>query len=252
MEKALVVSIHDVSPFTRPDCERMLADLQSARIATLSLLVIPDHHGRGHFLADAGFCQWLRELEAAGNEIVIHGFTHQRARMAGESLADQAMTRFYTRDEGEFFDIAENQAAELIARAQRDFTSAGLSPVGFIAPAWLLSEGGERAARAAGCAYTTRLGTVTDFRRDQTHKSQSLVYSVPSAWRRAASLAWNPLLARHLRDHPLMRLGLHPPDIRHSRIWRQILRLTRTAAAERKVTTYAGWLHTSQVHARIT
>lgn len=242
MEKALVVSLHDVSPLTRADCERMLADLRVAGVPRVSLLVIPDHHGRGHFFDDAPFCAWLRGLEADGSEVVIHGYTHRRERKPGESVSQKAMTRFYTRDEGEFYDIGEKEAAELIARAQKEFAQAGLSPVGFIAPAWLLSAAGERAARAAGCRYTTRLGTVTDFTRGETHASQSLVYSVPSAWRRTASLGWNALLLHRLRANPLLRLGLHPPDLHHPRIWRQILALTKKAAAQRTPTTYARWL----------
>ena len=58
----------------------MLAELARVGVARTSLLVIPDHHHRGHMLADAGFCRWLEGLAAQGHELVIHGYYHQRAR----------------------------------------------------------------------------------------------------------------------------------------------------------------------------
>ena len=244
--KSLVVSIHDVSPLTREAADAMLRELRALGVEKTSLLVIANHHHRGHFLDDVDFCEWLRAQEKCGDEIVIHGYYHLRERKRGETLWQKGMTRIYTRDEGEFFDISEAEAAEKIALAQREFAQAGFAPRGFIAPAWLLSEAGERAARAANFEYTTRLATVSDFRTGEIHASQSMVYSVSSAWRRAASLAWNAQLYRRLRENPLLRIGLHPPDYAQPKIWRQILRYVALALKERAPTTYGEWISVSR------
>lgn len=240
--QTLVVSIHDVSPRTFPDSVEMLDCLRRLGVKRTSLLVVPDHHRRGHFLEDAQFCQWLREQAAAGHEIVAHGYCHERARRPAERTCDKWVTRVYTSGEGEFYDIEEQEAARLLGRARADFAQAGLHPEGFIAPAWLLSAAAERALCAQGWLYTTRLGSVQHLPSGQRFASQSLVWSVRQAWRRAVSLGWNALLFRRLLANPLLRIGVHPPDLHHPAIWRQICALTARALANREATTYAAWV----------
>ena len=125
--------------------------------------------------------------------------------------------------------------------AREDFAKLGLSPTGFIAPAWLLSRPAEEALRDLGFAYTTRLGSVLNLARNTTFHSQSLVYSVRTHWRRTVSLGWNAFLYRRLRRAPLMRVGIHPPDLSHPSIWRQIKNHRARALEERGPMTYHDW-----------
>ncbi|HEX8371666.1 MAG TPA: polysaccharide deacetylase family protein [Chthoniobacterales bacterium] len=239
--QSLIVSLHDVSPHTLDASRQILHDLRSAGVEKTSLLVVPDHHHRGHFLADATFCNWLREQQQAGHEIVTHGYFHQRERTNKESPRDKMITRLYTADEGEFYDINETEALEKMHRAQAEFATLDMHPEGFIAPAWLLSAAGECAARQAGFRYTTTLGEIRDFQKGSTHTSQSLVYSVRSAWRRVVSLAWNRSLLSRLRENSVVRFGIHPPDWKYASIRHEILNLVRHLAARRQVETYAEW-----------
>lgn len=247
--KSLVVSLHDASPHTRAACEQIVAELASLGVHATSLLVVPDHHHRGHFLKDAAFCEWLRDLSRKGHEPVIHGYYHQRSRRDAESLFAKMTTRIYTADEGEFYDIARSEAARLIAKAREEFRSIGLEPRGFIAPAWLLSREGEAAARELGLDYTTRLGGVLELQRSLTHDSQSLVWSVRSAWRRVVSLAWNGLLFQRLKSAPLLRVAIHPVDLQHGEIWRQIRQLVAQALQTREPLTYERWLTATRENA---
>jgi hypothetical protein len=240
--RSLVVSLHDVSPHTHRQCEAILSDLAALGVSQCSLLVVPDHHARGHFLEDAPFCAWLRELAQAGHEIVIHGYFHQRTRREDESLAQRLTTRVYTADEGEFYDLDRSTATALVEKARGEFAAANLSPTGFIAPAWLLSDEAAAALRSCGLSYTTLLGSVVDLQTGIRHKSQSLVWSVRSRWRRVTSLAWNGLLFRALARRPLLRISVHPVDIEHRRIWRQITRLIARALEDRQPLTYERWL----------
>lgn len=240
--RSLVVSLHDVSPRTRPECAVILGELAALGVPRVSLLVIPDHHHRGHILADAEFGAWLREQAAAGHEVVMHGYFHQRARRAGESARAKFTTRLYTADEGEFYDLDRASAAALVAQARADFAQLGLAPTGFIAPAWLLSDEAEAALRDLRIEYTTRLGSVLDLPTGATHRSLSLVWSVRSAWRRAVSRAWNALLFHRLTAQPLLRIAIHPVDLQHPKIWRQIRQLITQALADRDPLTYQAWL----------
>ena len=240
-EPSLVVSLHDVSPLTRPIYEPMLAELRGLGIEHCSLLVIPDHHRRGHMLADVAFCRWLETLARQGHEIVAHGYYHQRAPRPAETWRQRLMTRVYTQGEGEFYDLSKDEAAELLARAKADFGQLDAPPpTGFIAPAWLLSGPAREAVREAGFCYTTFLTGVETFAPDDGGfiPARSLVYSPRNRWRRVCSLAYNAGLARWQANAPLMRLGLHPPDYQHANLWQQVRRIAVKAASARRVETY--------------
>ena len=153
------------------------------------------------------------------------------------------VTRFYTQNEGEFYDLDAESALEAVSKAQAEFSELGLHPTGFIAPAWLLSLPAEEALRRAGCGYTTRIGNVLNLRTGARHDSQSMVYSVRNTWRRVVSLAWNAFLFRRLRDNPLLRVGIHPPDFEQRAIWGQIRQSISCALVDRKPLTYEKWVH---------
>jgi predicted deacetylase len=240
--RALVVSLHDVSPRTHADCERILSELAALGVGKTSLLVIPDHHHRAHVLADPAFCAWIAEKERLGHEIVTHGYFHRRDRREGESAMQKLTTRIYTADEGEFYDLDRATARDLVARGNNDLREAGAEPHGFIAPAWLLSTAAGEALHELGVEYTTTLGTVRDIQRERTWTTQSLVWSVRSGWRRAVSLAWNASLFHRLRDNSLLRISIHPVDLAHRAIWKQIRLLTQRAVADRQPLTYHEWL----------
>jgi len=240
--RVLAVSIHDVSPWTRAAVEPMLSDLAAAGVGVTSLLVVPDHHHRGSVGADEEFLAWLRALQAAGHEIVLHGFYHRREPAAGEGGMSRLVTEHYTAGEGEFYDLGYDEARRRMDEGRSMLTAAGLEVRGFIAPAWLLGAEAERAARDLGFAYTTRLGGVLDLRSGAWTASQSLVWSVRSGWRRTVSLGWNAYLAARLRKNPLARLGLHPPDWRYDKIRAQALRLAGEGARDRAVERYRDWV----------
>lgn len=243
----LVVSVHDVAPATRVKAEKILSEIGRRGVRVCSLLVVPDYHHHGASIADRDFVRWLRDLESAGHEIVIHGYFHERPRQPNESIGAKVITRTYTSGEGEFYDLGYEEALRRINRAKEEFTGAGLRPRGFIAPAWLLSAEAERAAADAEMEYTTRLTSVRDLRSGDTVSSRSLVYSVRNSWRRSASLAWNGALARLLGGSRLLRLSLHPPDVEHDAVWKQIITLVERFSESRRPTTYRDWIAEQRV-----
>ncbi len=240
--RSLVVSVHDVAPETEAATIEILEQLKRVGIAVTSLLVVPDYHHAGKTIDDARFISRLRDLEADGHEIVIHGYYHERPRRDGERMRDKFLTRVYTAGEGEFFDLPYTEASRRISLARDEFRAAKLSPVGFIAPAWLLGDEAERAASDAGMQYTTRIGSILDFVTAEVEPARSLVYSTRAKWRQAASLTWNAALARAAEMRGLVRLSIHPPDFTVPEIRAQIVRLARRFINTRTATTYRDWI----------
>jgi len=238
----LVVSIHDVAPSTQAIVDKMVSEFARQGVQTCSLLVVPDYHHQGASMENRQFVSWLRGLEAQGYEAVIHGYFHERPRHRRETVRDRFVTRVYTQNEGEFYDLQYDEALHRITRARDEFRGAGLNPRGFVAPAWLLSTEAEQAARDCEIEYTNRLRTVRDLRSGEDFSSRSLVYSVRNRWRRLTSLAWNALLARLLSGRPLVRLSVHPPDYNHSAVWRQIIDFLAGMRDSRTATTYQDWI----------
>jgi predicted deacetylase len=237
-----VVSLHDVAPSTQVVAKKIISELSHRGVRVCSLLVVPDYHHQDAAMKDRQFVSWLRDLESAGHEIVIHGYFHERPRGQDETLPEKFLTRFYTNDEGELYDLGYEEAFRRITAARDEFLANGLTPRGFVAPAWLLGKEGERAARDAELEYTTRLRTVRDLRSGEDFPARSLVYSVRSNWRRSVSLIWNAALLQFLKSAPLLRLSIHPPDYSYRTIWRQIVDLIDAVDGMRTPTTYRDWI----------
>ena len=236
--KSLVVSLHDVSPLTQTLCEEILAQLLHLGIEQTSLLVIPNHHQRAPIRENSRFRSWLTRKIEAGHEPVLHGYFHQRKKQNDDSLWGKLATEIYTAGEGEFFDLSTEEASIRVQRGLEDLAFLPRKVVGFIAPAWLLGANAEIAIRKLGFLYTTRLGWVQTFGGGADIPSQSLVWSTRARWRAVTSLAWNRCLALRLARAPLVRIGIHPPDLQHPRVWEQIRRLAAATSHRRKCVSY--------------
>jgi predicted deacetylase len=239
---SVVVSVHDVAPCTQQITSMIISELSGHGVRVCSVLVVPDYHHEGPFAKHSEFVRWLRALEADGNEIVIHGYFHERPAQTKETLRDQFVTRFYTQNEGEFYDLSYDEALRRITTARDEFRALGLKPRGFIAPAWLLGNEAEQAVRDAELEYTTRLRTVRDLRSKSTFPARTLVYSVHNNWRRALSRSWNAALFRLMKTKPLLRISIHPADYSQRTIWKQILGFIAAIKGARTATTYQDWI----------
>ena len=239
---SLVVSLHDVAPPTQQIATTIISELGRHGVPVCSLLVVPDYHHEGLFARRREFVTWLRGLEADGHEIVIHGYFHERLPQTKETLRDKFVTRFYTRNEGEFYDLGYEEALRRVTTARDEFRAHGLKPRGFIAPAWLLGDEAERAVCDAQLEYTTRLRNVCDLRSGIIFPARTLVYSVHNSWRRALSRNWNAALFCLLKTKSLLRISIHPPDYSQPAIWKQILGFIEATKNARTATTYQDWI----------
>lgn len=136
--RSLVVSIHDVAPATRGECDALR---RLVRHVPVSLLAVPRYHGRRW---DAATTDWLRALARDGDEHVVHCLVHQDAR--GRDGAE-----FGRRDSlGDTIDRVSFAVAEVRAR--------GVHPAGFVAPAYAHPGALERALRTSGLRWWATRG----------------------------------------------------------------------------------------------
>jgi predicted deacetylase len=232
------VALHDVAPSTQARCERLIADVQFLGDLRFTLLVVPRYH---HQPVTAAFERWIEKRLRAGDELVMHGFTHLDEAAPGHAL-DHVRRRWYTAGEGEFAALDRTAAEERLRAGREWFARRGWPLRGFVAPAWLLGAGGWHALAAQPFEYTCTLRHLVVIEPDRTTlvalEAWSIVYSTRAAWRRQASRLWNSAVARRQRHRRWMRFELHPGDADHRAIRAAALRTIGNAfdAAREPVT----------------
>ena len=210
------VSIHDVSPASRDEVEEALS-LCGAAGARPALLVVPNFHGRAPLLDDAPFCARLRELQARGHEIVLHGLTHQcGARVVRQSgpgrLSWLLAQRLMSNGEAEMADLGPDEGRARIDEGERVLRAAGLRVDGFVAPAWSMPAWLLPALAERGVRFTEDHLRVYDPAGGRGRPSVVLNWATRSPARLVSTLAWCAL-AKHARTWLPARIAIHPADL---------------------------------------
>jgi uncharacterized protein len=212
--RLLLASVHDVSPRFEGEVDRLI-DLLAPHVGTrLAMLVVPNHWGDAPIVPGSAFASRLRSWAEQGIEMFLHGFTHRdEAEYSG--AADRMRARFMTASEGEFLGLSRAEAAARIKDGRVLIESVIGRPIdGFVAPAWLYGDGAREALKQSAIPLA---------------EDHLRVWSPATG----AELAWGPVItwasrtrfrllsslaaAAVLRHAPLqvLRIGVHPPDVRH-------------------------------------
>lgn len=245
----LCVSIHDVAPATWDECARLAQALRSVGDIPLSWLVVPHYHKQaqehrqerehGHERDDRPMRAGLDAASARGDELVLHGYTHLDTERPAASMRERYLRGVYTRSEGEFSALSAAEARRRIALGLEWFRARGWESPGFVAPAWLLGQGAWEVLPEFGFSYTTTFTRFHLLQEGTSVFSPSLVYTARNRAGRALSPVAGSLAARLLARAPLMRLSLHPPDVRHPRLVAHAQRLVERLLASHTAVTKA-------------
>jgi len=239
--RLLLASIHDVSPRFENDVEALLDLLRPHVGRRLAMLVVPNHWGDAPIIAGSPFAAKLRGWADAGTEMFLHGFYH-RDEKPHRSTSDQLRARFMTAGEGEFLGLSRNEAAGRVEEGRRLLEDITGRPIaGFVAPAWLYGRG------ALEALADQRIPIAEDHTRVWSPASGAeLAHGPVITWasRTRVRLASSLAAASLLRHVPLkaLRIGVHPPDIRHPAIVRSIEATFRSAARRRTAARYSDLL----------
>lgn len=209
----LLVSIHDVTPALRAECETLWAMCRDQGV-TPALLVVPNWHGGSPLAGDPSFVDWLHGRVADGAELFLHGERHDEVGLP-RSLGDAWRAFGRTAMEGEFLTLDEGPAYERMARGAELLRGLGLSPIGFIPPAWLSRAGSWEAARRLDLRVGEDHRHVILVREGQWRPVPNLCWSGRTPVRAIVSRAVVARQARRLASGELARVVFHPADLRH-------------------------------------
>jgi uncharacterized protein len=227
--KHLIVSLHDFHPKSLTAIRGQIEFLTSLGVQNYSILVIPQYHHKKRLQDDAPSLAYLNERHAANDDLVAHGYYHDRV---GQGKGSIFWTKLYTANESEFHSISDGEVRHRLTRAQTLWAENGWQLHGFIAPAWLMPEEQDVILKRMNFTYTTRLKYFQNLRTLKKTETQSLCYSTRAQWRRNVSLRWNKwLFDRLLKTKDVIRLSLHPGDLQFEPIKLQIQSIVESALA---------------------
>jgi uncharacterized protein len=239
---AFCVVLHDVAPSTWTLYAEFIRALDQLGRVPLTLLVVPDFHRQGTIDRFPAFIKAIEQHLARGDEVVLHGYYHDDPGPLGWSSKEWFMRRLYTH-EAEFYRLAEPEALCRLKRGIDLFARLGWPVSGFVPPAWLLGNEGRQALVQCGFAYTSDIGHLIRLPDLRPEPALTLVWSARSVWRRGLSRVWNDLLLAQQHQAPLIRLGLHPVDLRHHAVYRYWLATVRHLLDMRTPMTKSAWLN---------
>lgn len=238
---AMIVSLHDVSPHTWADYRPLLAALDDLPDLRLTQLLVPDFHGHGRIDASAEFCRQMDRRVEAGDELVLHGYRHcdegPPPRTPGAFLRRRILTH-----EAEFASLDREQAARRLNEGRSLFRRCGWPLEGFVPPGWQMNETAARLVAEQGFRWTADGGALYRLPEWQRLPVPTLVWSARSAWRRGVFHAVNATRLWRWQHAPVIRLALHPVDLRHRRSFAFWLRTIRLLHGRRRVLTKGQWL----------
>lgn len=197
------------------------------------MLVVPDHWSGAPIRPGSPFATRLRRWADEGVEMMLHGFTH-RDDSNHEGSANRLRAGLMTAGEGEFLGLSRAEAADRIGRGRALVEDVIGRPIdGFVAPAWLYGEGAlEALADSAIPVAEDHLRVWSPATGRQLSRGPVITWASRSRWRLASSL----LAAAALRHAPLgvLRIGVHPPDVRHPALVNSIGKTFATALRSRR------------------
>ncbi|MFJ4155895.1 DUF2334 domain-containing protein [Pseudomonas sp. NPDC089752] len=212
--RSLMLVLHDIAPETWPDYQPFVQAVDQMGNVPMTWLVVPDFHHRNPLTRSPTFCRLLERRLARGDELALHGFYHADEGPAPRSPGEFFMRRLYTH-EGEFYGLDQAQAMQRLEAGLTLFAQQGWPVAGFVAPAWLMSQGTREALRQLPLRYTStpqHLYRLPDF---TAYDAPGLVWSARSAWRRGLSRVVCDWQRKRWQGADTLRLGLHPVDMRH-------------------------------------
>ena len=235
MMKRLLVAIHDVAPCFEERVDQ-LADMLAPLLGgpRFAMLVVPDYWERAPLAASPAFQARLRSWSDAGVEMFVHGWFHRDT--AQHSGAASFKAKHMTAGEGEFLGLSRTEAVRRMEDGRALIEDCIGRPVaGFVAPAWLYSEGAM--AALADCGFALAEDHMRVWRPDAAGsplaRGPVITWASRSTPRTLSSLGFAALARHALHGLETVRIAVHPGDVTKPSLLSSI-RTTVSAFARRR------------------
>jgi predicted deacetylase len=220
----IVVSLHDVAPATAELSRRWLELLETLGVRA-SLLVIPGRWNGQEISKSPAFVDWLHAAESRGHEIVQHGMLHTQDKNFASTSKRSRIGQLLGRGCQEFWELPYEEAFQRLIHGKSILTKCGFHATGFVAPAWMMSEGTLDALRDTGFQYTNNhthlINTQTGAKKFVVVTSQR-----PRSLLSLPGVAVTNGIAKYVESQgkPL-RIAIHPADLMSPRLREANLKL---------------------------
>jgi len=221
MNKKVLISLHDVTPYHFSRILKAEKLLTKWGVKKISFFFIPDYHQlhdkqNKQILSD--FKEWIQKKKEYTIEWALHGYYHLEdkiPRVDHKSLlqAWNLKHRFLTANEAEFLDLSSKEISNRIQKGKEFFLDYfHCDPAMFVPPAWLFNE------QLMSCLRSHHFSITEDHSGIYLLKQEKIVSAPVITWATRTSLLklisriGCPMLNRiwHFKD--LIRIAVHPLD----------------------------------------
>ena len=237
----LIPCVHDVTP---RHFERLVQIDDALRALGLAgryrMLVVPNFWFDWPLADHPKFCDWLRARADEGVEMLLHGYFHKDTT-EHEGMVARLKAQQMTASEGEFLGLSEGDARERIQKGRDEVEAVlGKSVDGFVAPAWLYSEGTHQVLKDFGFRIAEDHLKVWDPTTGKTlSRSPVISYASRTKGRIASSMAWSRIGTATMRALPVVRHAIHPHDFDVPMLEHEISRSLRSLLRRHDPAPYA-------------
>ncbi len=241
MPRQLVVAVHDVTPAHADRVRRVFRLLGDEGVTQYALFVVPRWHGEWELTRYPEFAALLRERADQGAEIFLHGLRHDE-HGARRSWLQEIRAFGRTDGEGEFLALPPAEAGARMDQGLEILYRCGVTPVGFVPPAWLHGRDWRRLLAERGLPYTESSWAVFDVMAARRVRASAFCWSTLRPWHPQAGALLAAARLRAQRRSRLLRVAIHPPDMDAPAICRSLGRVLRGLLAHRPAVSYAAAL----------
>lgn len=261
MNKKVLVSLHDVTPFHLERIRQAETYFLHWGISRITYLFIPDYHSKlknGEYERERlnAFKRDVLEKEHShlNVEWILHGYFHRERLEREESLFPPGpgeervpltlgrrwQRKYLTAGEGEFLALSAGEIGERLERGKAAFRAFfNREPVGFVAPAWLYNHHLLPELKPRGFFFTEDHTNIYLLQHGIAVPAPVITWATRTPLRQLISRFGCPMLSRFWSGKEYLRIAVHPYDFDHPTTVRSIDQVMRKIMKEREVVFYS-------------
>jgi predicted deacetylase len=213
--RPFLVCLHDVTPAYAGEIRVMIRDLAPMVGRRVSLGIVPNWHRQWPLAAYPEFCRLVQE---ASEELLLHGYFHQRHRGSGP-------VSFLAEGSDEMNGLNMHETLQTIERGQNVFADVfGERARGFLAPGWQRGRVRRQATSSLGLEHVLGFFSL-DPRSGRAISLATWTWDC-GRWAWLGHVGHGVGWLRQTLGGGVPTLAIHPRDLTRG-FWPRILRLTR-------------------------